>query len=228
VASEQRIGDADQWRTAEHAHNWIARMDREGGSRDLELRTLLSFLSLDRQSPQRIVELGAGHGMLTRLVLEQFPRAHVTALDLNPVMIDEGRQRLASQAERIEFHQWDLSQPGWPAAAEGPFDAAISSLALHHLVRERKSELVQTLIERLRPGGLFLNLDYVGAASDQLAERYQRARQELGADGLGRRGGHAHDLLQPQLEDLHRAGYVDIDVFWKVGNLTLLGGTRPE
>jgi hypothetical protein len=30
------------------------------------------------------------------------------------------------------------------------------------------------------------------------------------------------------LEDLRQAGFVDVDVFWKRANLTLLGGTRPS
>jgi tRNA (cmo5U34)-methyltransferase len=230
VASEQRIGDADQWRTEAHARNWIARMDREAGGRDLELRTLTSFLSLEPAAASRILELGAGHGLLTRIVLERFRLANITALDLNPTMIDAGRHRLASLGTRVEFRQWDLALSGWPTEVDGPFDATISSLALHHLERQRKSELARQIFQRLRPGGLFLNLDYVGAASRPLAERYARAQLELDGDGDGHRGrgGHGHDPLEPQLEDLRQAGFVDVDVFWKRANLTLLGGTRPS
>src|SRR5579859_4407738 len=194
-------------------------MDREEGKRDEELRTLVSLLSFEVDQPIQVLELGAGHGLLTRLVLERFPLAHVLALDLNPAMIAEGRQRLAAFGPRIDYRPWDLAEPGWPASADGPFDATISSLALHHLVRERKSELARQIFQRLRPGGFFLNLDYVGARSDRLATRYEHARQQPG-DGHG--GSQHGDPLEPQLDDLRSAGFTDVEVFWKRTRLTLL------
>jgi tRNA (cmo5U34)-methyltransferase len=228
VATEQRgVGDAARWHTLEHARNWIERMDREKGNRDEELETLVSLMTLDIDAPIQILELGAGHGLLTRLVLERFPRSHVLALDLNPAMIEEGQRRLAPFGERMQYRQWDLAQPGWPGGSDGPFDAAISSLALHHLERQRKSQLAEQLFARLRPSGLFLNLDYVGAPTERLAERYEQSRLSRDRGGRGQGGGgHGHDALEPQLDDLRRAGFGDVEVFWKRAQLTILGATR--
>lgn len=238
-------GDAQSWHTLEHARNWIARQDREQGTRDEELRTLIAFLTLDETKPVQILDLGAGHGLLTREVLERFPLASVLALDLNPTMIDEGRARLAAYGDRIRYREWDLADAGWRSDAEGrsdaeapfdtdgPFDAVVSSLALHHLTRERKALLAQQLFERLRPGGLFLNLDYVGPSSERLVERYEQARQLLSPEGQqhGRSGGgrgHGGDSLDAQLDDLRRAGFEDVEVFWKRTRLALFGATKPE
>jgi cyclopropane fatty-acyl-phospholipid synthase-like methyltransferase len=135
------VGDAERWYTVEHARNWIARMDQEAVNRQEELRTLVAFLSFEVGAAVRILELGAGHGLLSRAVLEHLPQASLMALDLSPTMIEEGRLRLAQFGSRVGFRQFDLSNPGWPADADGPFDATISSLALHHLERRRKAEL---------------------------------------------------------------------------------------
>jgi SAM-dependent methyltransferase len=229
VAIEQHgVGDAARWRTTEHARNWIERMDREHGHRDEELETLVSLMTFDVRAPIQVLELGAGHGLLTRLVLERFPRSHVLALDLNPVMIEEGQSRLGPFGDRVQYGEWDLAESGWPDSGGGPFDAEISSLALHHLERQRKSELAEQLFARLRPGGFFLNLDYVGAPSERLAERYAQSRIARDPDGHGRGGGdHGHDSLEPQLNDLRRAGFIDVEVFWKRAGLTIFGGTKP-
>jgi predicted O-methyltransferase YrrM len=101
VETEQPIGDAHRWRTRDHGRDWIARMDRDEGTRDEELWTLVSFLTFDTNSAIRILELGAGHGLLSRMVLEQFPHTQILALDLNPAMIEEGQRRLAAFGSRI-------------------------------------------------------------------------------------------------------------------------------
>lgn len=205
-------------------------MDRQQGTRDEELWMLVSLLSFATSSSIRILELGAGHGLLSGLVLEQFPNAQLLGLDLNRTMIEEGRRRLARFGPRVEYRECDLAEPDWPTGTNGPFDAAISSLALHHLRRERKSQLAQEIFSRVRPGGFFLNLDYVGPESESLARRYEQSRWLLETHAITHRGGgggHSHDPLQFQLDDLRRAGFVDIDVFWKRSRLVLFGGTHP-
>src|SRR5258708_28130914 len=63
VETEQRIGDAEPWRTVDHARNWIARMDREEGTRDEELWTLVSFLGFDTSSSMSSkLQTERGHG----------------------------------------------------------------------------------------------------------------------------------------------------------------------
>jgi tRNA (cmo5U34)-methyltransferase len=230
--NEHLTGHHNPWRTVEHARQWIARMDREPRDRREELGLLVALLPFEPQAPIGVLELGAGHGALTTTLLERFPRARVLALDLSPVMIKEGQQRLKRFGDRVRFLQWDLEQPGWPAEIEGPFDAVVSSLAIHHLNRARKAELARQLYARLRPGGVVLNLDYVSPASESLRRRYEQAQPALEAHydqaghGPNLAGSHATDPLFDQLDDLRQAGFQDVDVFWKRLGVALFGGTR--
>jgi tRNA (cmo5U34)-methyltransferase len=234
MANEHVTRHGNPWRTVEHAREWIARLDREPRDRSEELRTLVSLLPFERSAAIQVLELGAGHGVLTTQVLDAFPLARVLALDLQPVMIEEGRRRLAGYGERIRYRQWDLEQPDWAADADGPFDAAISSLAIHHLQRQRKAALAHQVFARLRPGGVFLNLDYVTPASDNLVQRYKHAEESTNGHHPHSHGGHSQNLgsdhamdsLFDQLDDLRTAGFLDVDVFWKRLGLALFGGTR--
>ncbi len=229
---DQLTGHDNPWRQAEHAEAWIARTDGAARDRTRELETFGALVPLDAETPARALELGAGAGGLTRVLLEQFPRLEVLALDLSPVMIDEGRQRLAAFGDRVRFVQWDLEDEGWPVEAAGPFDLVVSSIAIHHLERARKAALARQIFGCLRPGGAFLNVDYVAPPTERLTERYARAQQRLGGgEEQGGHsflaGGHASGTLFEYLEDLHAAGFVDVDVFWKQFGLAITGGTRP-
>jgi tRNA (cmo5U34)-methyltransferase len=234
MANEHLTGHGNPWRTVEHAREWIARLDREPRDRSEELRTLVSLLPFDQGAAIQVLELGAGHGVLTTHVLGAFPSANILALDLQPVMIEEGRRRLAGYGDRVRYRQWDLEQPNWAEDSDGPFDAVISSLAIHHLQRARKSQLAHQVFERLLAGGVFLNLDYITPASDNLVQRYKHAQESTnghhghshGGHGQNLAGGHATDSLFDQLDDLRAAGFVDVDVFWKRLGLALFGGTR--
>ena len=44
-------------------------------------------------------------------------------------------EKLADEGDRIGFVTGDLRDPGWTDAVEGPFDAVVSSIAIHN-VRE--------------------------------------------------------------------------------------------
>jgi tRNA (cmo5U34)-methyltransferase len=56
-----------------------------------------------------ILELGAGTGSLARHLLETYPQAVVTALDVSPAMLAECRRTLAPFAERARVVEADLA-----------------------------------------------------------------------------------------------------------------------
>jgi tRNA (cmo5U34)-methyltransferase len=199
MANAHLTGHENPWRTVEHARNWLARMDREPPDRSEELLMVVKLLPFEsRDASVRVLELGAGHGLLTAEVLEAFPNATLLALDLSPVMVEEGPRRLVRFGARVSYRQWDLEEAGWPDGVDGPFDAVVSSLAIHHLHRRRKVELARQLLERLQPGGVFLNLDYTVPASESLRKRYEQAQARMsggeqhghGAGGGGGDGDH--------------------------------------
>ena len=68
--------------------------------------------------------------------------------------------------QRVTIGTHDLDQP-LPDDL-GSFDVVVSSFAIHHLVPDRQRALYGEVFDRLRPGGLFANVEHVASRSDEL------------------------------------------------------------
>jgi hypothetical protein len=142
----------------------------------------------------------------------------------------------------------DLADPAWHAGVTGPFHAAVSAIALHHLTDERKQQLCREVFALLLPGGLFLNDDVVeappffqehfAALADRAIQEQEKIRtgvtrsiEDIRAerDARLRSGGrHSHIAsLSAQLAWWRTAGFTSVDCYWKFLNLAIFGGVKP-
>jgi trans-aconitate methyltransferase len=144
---------------------WLARWDRQQSlyMENRERRFSAMFDVLQASGPPvRVVDLACGPGSLTQRLLRRFPAARAAAVDFDPVLLHLGRSALESDSARIDWVEADLRRPGWAAALpEGPYDAVLSTTALHWLSSEELVQLYGTLPRILRPGGVFLNGDHL-------------------------------------------------------------------
>jgi tRNA (cmo5U34)-methyltransferase len=230
--------DDNRWRSAEHAADWLARQGEGPGAEQMErYRLLARLLPFEREADLTFADVGAGNGTLAEVFLEAFPRSRAICLDLNPTMIAAGQERLARFGDRARYVEADLEASSWPDAAAGPFDAVVSSRAIHHVGDEQKRRVYGWIYDRLRSGGWFLNYDYIRAPTSALSEIYQR----VAGDGQGHghhepsgppadhhQGHHSHTSpLTGQLTMLEAAGFVDVDCFWKHLASAVFGGRHP-
>ena len=143
------------------------------------------------------MDIGAGYGALTSFLLGEFPNAKAVCHDGSAEMLALGRKRLAKLKGRVKFVQCDLSKPGWSKKIKGPFDAVVSSIAIHNV---REHEIIRSIYAEtfslVKPGGCFLNLDRM---TPSVAE---------------------------QLQWLRRAGFADVQRFWDGGKRAIVGGFK--
>lgn len=111
----------------------------------------------------RILDLAAGTGALAAHVLGFVPDAHAVIADKDPALLAIAAD-LAAEDPRLEVADVDLARDGWaehPAIAAAPFDAVVSSTALHWLRPGDLVDVYSTLPGLLRPGGIVLNGDHL-------------------------------------------------------------------
>jgi tRNA (cmo5U34)-methyltransferase len=196
-----------------------------------------------------LVDLCCGEGLLSRSLLERFPRARVLALDLSPAMLERARAACAAFADRCETRPFDLADLSWRGFAE-PVRAFVSSLAVHHLDGEGKRRLFRDLATALAPGGVVIIADLVRPATpaaqtlaarawDEAVRRrslelagdlrpYQKFREErwnFYADPEPDPIDQPSPLLD-QLRWLEEAGLAGVDVFWMKAGHAVFGGVR--
>ena len=109
----------------------VATLDRVGslfGEHDRNAELVLNEVA-DVADP-KILELGAGHGALSRRILEQHPTAHVTISDVNPESVAAIAASDLGSHPRAAVRLIDATDID---AAGGSFDLAVFALSFHHL-----------------------------------------------------------------------------------------------
>lgn len=178
-----------------------------------------------------VLDLGTGTGALAAMVAGAHPGARLTLLDGAPAMVDKAAAALGPRAAAALVQ--DLADP----LPSGPFDAVVSSLAIHHLDDAAKASLYARALEILRPGGVLVNAEQVLGATPALDmllwrwhEREARALGATDAEWSASVERMRHDrcaTVDAQLEMLHAAGFADVAVHMADGRFAVLAGRRP-
>jgi SAM-dependent methyltransferase len=204
------------WRSPAHALEYLSRADSIPHRTEGEA-ALLEFLP---DQPRRILDLGSGDGRLLALAKLARPRAKAVAVDFSSTMLERLRTRFkADTAVSIVTH--DLARPLPPL---GTFDAIVSSFAIHHLSHRRKRTLYSEVFDRLRPGGVFCNLEHVASPTTTLHLAFLA---ELGVKPDEEDPSNQLLDLDAQLRWLRKIGFEDVDCQWKWRELALITGRRP-
>jgi tRNA (cmo5U34)-methyltransferase len=100
----------------------------------------------------RILELGTGTGETARRVLAVHPNARLVGIDSSEAMLAVARAAL-----RADLQVQRLEDP----LPKGPFELAVSVLAIHHLEPADKRDLFDRVRKELTPGGRFVLADVI-------------------------------------------------------------------
>jgi SAM-dependent methyltransferase len=138
-------------------------------------------------------------------------------------MLERAETRFAERPD-VRILEHDLDAPLDALGDIGTFDVVVSGFAIHHLVDARKQQLYREVFDRLRAGGVFVNVEHVDSPTVALHNDF------LAAIGYTpERDDPSNKLVavETQLGWLRDIGFVDVDCFWKWRELAVLAGTRP-
>ena len=213
------------WGTKEYDQEWVSKDSQRAAEREAQFNAAISWLSVFIGGQSRVMDLGCGPGTLAEKLLATFPEMSVICSDGSDEMLRLARQRLDAFGDRASFVQSDFGADKWIAELPRELDAVVSARAIHNL---RKLKLIGPvygqIFELLRPGGLFLNIERVNFSTPAL-RRYYKDLQMKTRGRAAKMDGAAPNLLQ-QFRLLKRAGFRDIDCFWREGNTAIIGGFK--
>jgi tRNA (cmo5U34)-methyltransferase len=172
----------------------------------------------------RLLDLGCGTGLELGEIFKLNPNAQVTGIDLSAKMLDRLREKYAAKAGQIEIILGDYLGYDYP---ENSYDYIVSAESLHHFTHAEKLALYRKLHGSMKPGGRFIDLDYV--ADDQAAEDAGFADKErLHAESV-LRGLHHIDApctAENEVRLLREAGFSRVDIVRNENNTALLSASK--
>ena len=191
--------------------------------------TMLAVASVE---PNLVIDLGAGTGGLSELLLGRSRIGTVELVDVDPEMIGKARRRLERFGDRVRFTLRSYDEP-FPSC-----DAFAAALSLHHIPTiEAKALLYVRAFAALRPGGVFVNAD-----TNMPTDRTERDRLfRYWADHM-MAGGIPEDRawkyfdewaeedtylpLEAELEGLARVGF-EAECVWHAGPESVVVARKP-
>jgi tRNA (cmo5U34)-methyltransferase len=191
---------------------------------------LIPFAINDRFS---FLDLGAGTGLVSSLILERFPNTEAHVLDMSENMLSKARERFA-QNSNVHFYIQDYAQRPIP----GSYQLIVSAMSIHHLPDAAKQELIQKIFDALTPNGHFINADLAHGSTEATEMIYQKRWQDhletigLEDDELSQiRKRMALDQpapLEHQLKWMRQTGFENVDCFFKHYNFVVYSGKKPR
>jgi SAM-dependent methyltransferase len=237
--------------TRARALEWLDRWDRQQqvyiADRDERFEVIGDLVAEVAPARARILDLGCGPGSLAARLATRFPDAAVIGIDADPLLLGLAD---AAYGGSVRFVPADLRIPGWTDALtrDGPFDAAVSTTALHWLTAEELGAVYRDVAALLRPEGVLVNGDHirtgaaladrfadvvrdgraarVGHSAEKWEEWWTAARQAPELAGLlGDRDGRPlpHHVPEPATLDDHvrllrAAGFAEVTTVWQHGD----------
>ncbi len=167
-----------------------------------------------------VLDIGAGTGLFSAYLLEKFPDARLTLVDIAENMLEMAKKRFAERPDtRYVVSDYSTGLPG------GPYDIACSALSIHHLTTEDKRRLFGRIYAALKPGGMFVNADQADGETAYFRQRYLGYWNTFLKSGPITEGQYAeirkrctfdkNEKLSDQLAWLREAGFSDVDVVWR-------------
>lgn len=214
-----------------------------------QIRVMLSILQSREQPVESFIDLGCGDGILAAAILGEYPAARGVLADISEPMLKEARQQLQQYAGQLDFQNLDYADPHWVSRVQpsAPFDAIVSGYSIHHQPDERKRDVYEEIFSLLKPGGWFVNIEHIAPAATlatDLFNRYiidgyyaveqrnggTRTREDLADLFLNRPDKDANILLSvdTQCAWLREIGYDQVDCYFRIFELAVFAGRRPD
>lgn len=177
------------------------------------------------EQTQSLLDLGCGTGLELEPIFQRFPGLQVTGIDLTQAMLVQLRAKFPHKNLTLIEGDYFSVELG-----KSRFDVAVSFQTMHHFSKEKKGELYRRIFQALKPGGVYMECDYMVETQEEedfaFAEN-RRIRREL---GIPEEAFYHYDTpctIQNQQALLLQAGFSRSEMVWRKESTTLLFSQKP-
>jgi tRNA (cmo5U34)-methyltransferase len=199
------------------------------------VNSLASSIPCDKEASIQILDLGCGTGSISKAILEKFPKAKCTIIDISREMLRIAESKIGKNAINKS-----ICEDFYELTIENKYDVVASSLALHHLITdEDKKAFYSKIFNMLKPNGIFLNADVVLGSNEYFQHNNMEKwiaymHRSCSMDAITNnwlvkyRNEDKPAGLIDQIKWLEDIGFSDVDVIWKYYNFAVYGGLKKQ
>jgi len=178
----------------------------------------LSVMDFKGDTPS-VLDIGAGTGLCSAILLKKYPKANITLIDLSDKMMNIAKERFAGYS--FNYIVSDYTKYEFPEK----FDIIISALSIHHLNAKQKEDLYRKCFHLLTDGGIFVNSDLVLSPYPEAEAMFQNLRlqnfkdnnltDEEISEASARAAYDDPSTMEEQLNWLKNAGFRNVECIYK-------------
>lgn len=192
-------------------------------------RTSLRYLSWKKEGVINALDLGVGTARGGEIFLAN-NACRLTGIDFSEKMLEKAENHLQmnNMMQRIQLINADFTNWQFPAEE---FDLCFSAIAIHNATHEEKAKLFKNIYSALKPGGVFVNGDFIESESQEGQkswENYHRTYMDKHLNGGELRAWLRHAFeedkpakLSDQQKWIAETGFKEYSVLWQKNNLAV-------
>ncbi|MEU6163510.1 class I SAM-dependent methyltransferase [Streptomyces tanashiensis] len=162
--------------------SWDRQQEWYMPDREERFRVMLDMVEALVGTKPRVLDLACGTGSITSRLLQRFPDATSTGVDLDPALLAIAEGSFAGD-ERVTFVTADLKDPAWVRSLPyDTYDAVLTATALHWLHSEPLTALYGQLAGLVREGGVLMNADHMIDEATPRINAAERAHRHAAMD----------------------------------------------
>ncbi|MCL2152895.1 MAG: class I SAM-dependent methyltransferase [Oscillospiraceae bacterium] len=173
---------------------------------------------------ETLLDLGCGTGLELEEIFKVFPSVRVTGIDLSQIMLNTLSDKYSGKNIKLICtsylnHDFGIEQ----------YDCVISFETLHHLTHVQKTELYRYVVKALKPGGRYVEGDYMVETQEQEDELFAQKAACYAAQNIKDSDLYHFDTpctVDNQIKMLLSAGFATVKKVWRSGNTTIIVGQK--
>jgi len=193
-------------------------------------KIILSIIPFADKDEIKVLDLGIGTGVLSKLILTNYPNSAIHGVDISEKMIEMSSKMLANYSNKATFECADIEKADYA----NDYDAILAGLAIHHLADENKRHFFKMMYNSMKVGGVFIIRDIVKSESKRMNALFRELWIEF-----EKANGADYDKIDKNSDEqdipttvnnhilwLKEAGFKDVDCVWKYANFAVFAAYK--
>jgi len=162
----------------------------------------------------KILDLGCGTGLELEYIFERVPNALVTGIDLSQEMLAKLLNKYRDKSAQIEVISSSYFDIDFQTRE---YDYIVSVMSLHHFLPEVKLSLYKKIWTALKPGGIYIEGDYV-VSEEKEVEMLADYKEQLQENKFLQKELFHLDIpfsIKTQQRLFEKAGFIDFELVFE-------------